>query len=159
MIELNSKAWSDLKDAYGDASHIPPLIAKLKEKTGPKVSSEDEPWNSLWSRLYHQDDIFSASFATVPYLAEIAMQASPPIAWDFFLLPVSIEIQRVKQNVEIPHELMPPYFKALEDLARLAKNYISKKETNQDLIKAAQAMLLIESKQFSEAENLIDPED
>ena len=59
MLELNSKRWAELNHAYGDASDLPELIARLH--------SGDE--NSL-------DELFGAMHAK--FLSQWLRSATPP---------------------------------------------------------------------------------
>lgn len=63
--------WSTLKHAYGNASDVPALLASLSPDPPSDV------WHELWSRLYHQGSVYSASFAAVPVMADIAEQWNP----------------------------------------------------------------------------------
>lgn len=65
-------AWSDLRHAYGPADDVPPLL--------DKVSSDpnDDAWGELWTRLFHQGTVYSASFASLSALADRAESWSPP---------------------------------------------------------------------------------
>jgi hypothetical protein len=58
--------WSQLRHAYGSAEDIPGLLARVE----PDVRSPI--WTDLWSRLCHQGTVYSASFAALPMLTEIA---------------------------------------------------------------------------------------
>ena len=57
--------WSQLKHAYGTAEDIPALFERLGREPN------DEAWRDLWSRLCHQGSVYSASFASLPLLAEL----------------------------------------------------------------------------------------
>ncbi|MER5311074.1 hypothetical protein ABT034_25165 [Streptomyces sp. NPDC002773] len=58
--------WPRLTHAYGSAEDIPTLLAR--------IASEPESglWNDLWSALCHQGSVYSASFAALPWLADMA---------------------------------------------------------------------------------------
>lgn len=58
--------WSQLRHAYGPADDIPGLLARVE----PDMRSP--LWTDLWSRLCHQGTVYSASFAALPMLTEIA---------------------------------------------------------------------------------------
>lgn len=119
MLDLDSSYWSELKTAYGSAEGIPALLAQLKEF--PRTQSyRDEPWFSLWSALCHQDDVYSASFAAVPHI--IAALHIDPVRADFnyFQLPVCIELARLEKGLQVPTELDFAYRKAIADLPALA---------------------------------------
>ncbi|MBE9558230.1 MAG: hypothetical protein IMF08_15340 [Proteobacteria bacterium] len=63
--------WSSLNHAYGKADDIPQLLQQLSpDKTA-------EAWDELWSRICHQDTVYSASFPCLPFLLEAALRWSP----------------------------------------------------------------------------------
>lgn len=67
MIELLSSQWSELSHAYGAASDIPKLLTQLEDY--PEATDyRAEPYFSLWSALWHQGDVYTASFAAVPHI-------------------------------------------------------------------------------------------
>ncbi|MCW5250549.1 hypothetical protein [Streptomyces sp. SHP 1-2] len=58
--------WSRLSHAYGSAEDIPALLARIASERG------SGPWDDLWSALCHQGSVYSASFAALPWLADMA---------------------------------------------------------------------------------------
>jgi hypothetical protein len=114
MISANETDWSKLTHAYGNASDIPGLIVAVERDPTPKQSYDIEPWFSLWSALCHQGSVYSASFAAVPYFLRIANSAPQPYAWDLIGLPVSIELARLRQRLEVPSSLRRDYSEALK---------------------------------------------
>ncbi|MCE7001250.1 hypothetical protein LWC34_00105 [Kibdelosporangium philippinense] len=60
--------WGQLSHAYGTAEDIPGQLDVLRTDPTP------ERWNDLWSALCHQGSVYSASFAALPRLAQIAEQ-------------------------------------------------------------------------------------
>lgn len=96
MPDLDSPRWRELQDAYGPATKIPKLVRQLQSDPSPKASSNDEPWFSLWSALCHQGDVYTASYAAVPAIVATLRAARLPITMDFFLLPVCIELARMR---------------------------------------------------------------
>ncbi|WP_445277460.1 hypothetical protein [Streptomyces sp. DSM 41033] len=58
--------WSQLSHAYGSAEDIPALLDQIASEPSP------ERWNDLWSALCHQGSVYSASFAALPWLADVA---------------------------------------------------------------------------------------
>lgn len=54
--------WSQLRHAYGPADDVPGLLQQLDPDPDAEV------WEQLWSRLCHQGDVYSASFAALPAL-------------------------------------------------------------------------------------------
>lgn len=63
--------WSRLKHAYGNASDVPALLARLSPEP------QGDVWDQLWSRLCHQGTVHSASFAALPILVDVAEQWKP----------------------------------------------------------------------------------
>jgi hypothetical protein len=117
MLELNSPRWGELRDAYGSAAKIPELLRQLSSLPDDKGNSE--PWFSLWSALAHQGDVYSASFAAIPYVIA-ALASSPESASEaYFHFPAWIEICRHKNAVEIPDDVKVGYFDALQRIRGL----------------------------------------
>ena len=111
--------WKKLVHAYGSAGNIPSLLEQLS--SFPDESSYGlEPWYSLWSSLYHQGTIYSASIAAVPEIVKHLATAPQKATFRFFALPVSIEIARAKGGVVVPEELSADYFESIHALALMA---------------------------------------
>ena len=124
MIPLDSPAWDQLQHAYGPASDIPDLLRQLAVDPKQKKSADDQPWHSLWSALCHQDDVYTASYAAVPHIVQIALDAKSPIDFSFFLLPARVEVARQrKRGPAIPQELEWDYFAALRNMLQCAARH------------------------------------
>jgi hypothetical protein len=117
MLALDDPRWSDLRHAYGSAADIPPLLHMLR-RPGPQPGGpEDEPWFSLWSSLCHQGDVYSASYAAVPHLVQIAREAPTPLDFSFLQLPAAIEVARATgRGPELPADCAEDYRRAIADL-------------------------------------------
>ena len=63
--------WGTLRHAYGSAEDIPGLLDQLSPDQKAPV------WDELWSRVCHQDSVYSASFAVLPYLLAAASKWPP----------------------------------------------------------------------------------
>ena len=57
--------WSVLQHAYGTAEDIPALLDRA-------AADDQEAWSELWSALCHQGTSYTASYAALPRLAEMA---------------------------------------------------------------------------------------
>ncbi|GMA16810.1 hypothetical protein E5F05_16535 [Deinococcus metallilatus] len=75
-LPLDDPRWNELTNAYGSAGDIPVLLREL-EKPSESWAWDDEPMYSLWSSLWHQGDVYTASYAAVPYLLD-AVKLAPP---------------------------------------------------------------------------------
>ena len=146
--------WEHLNHAYGNATNIPQLLAQLSAY--PKEANyEEEPWFSLWSSLYHQGNIFSASFAAVPEIVKLILLAPECVTPSFFNLPSSIEIARQKSNLEIPIELLGSYQSAISELGKCALVCIQHNR-EEELTRAATAAFAVSAGQIEYAEMLLE---
>lgn len=89
---MSQPDWSALEHAYGPASDIPALLDAARTAPGPQAYT-DEPWYSLWSALYHQDDIYPASYAAVPELVRIAEHRRDAVRTEALFLAALIELR------------------------------------------------------------------
>jgi hypothetical protein len=94
MISARDIHWDELEDAHGKAGRIPDLLNEAFKDKASKIDTQSGPWFDLWSRLFHQGSVYTASYAAVPMIVEAIKKADGPIAMDYFLLPVSIELAR-----------------------------------------------------------------
>lgn len=115
--------WAGLHHAYGPASDIPGLLTAARTAPAPRHYDE-EPWFSLWSALYHQDDIYPASYAAVPELLAIAEARSDAVRSQALYLAALIELARHAPGAPpMPSEVLVAYEAAMfraEALARAA---------------------------------------
>lgn len=155
MIKIEDQEWMTLTDAYGSADEIPALLKRLFDDPSPKPTPKDEPWFSLWSRLCHQDDVYSASFAAVPLLVQFAELQTRPIDSSFFLLPTSIELARIQNNVPIPNVLKENYKQALEQLPQCVMNQLPF-SWNEDTTKIMCATLALGKGSYELATQILD---
>ena len=158
MLPLTSPEWAHLTDAYGSAKNIPTLLGQLTSY--PPSDGHNEPWHSLWSALCHQGSIYPASFAAVPYIV-LALEGSPRLAgFDYFALPVAVEIARVKDGVSIPPRLASAYQAAIRKLPKLALAAIGDRH-ERELVQSAIAAFAVGAGEIQVAELLfeVDPGD
>jgi hypothetical protein len=121
MLPLDDPLWTRLQQAYGSASNIPDLLRQLKVST---ETSDDqrELWRQLWGSLCHQGDVYTASYAAVPHIVQIAIEGNAHVAFDSFALPAAIEVGRNMQKSapQIPVEIAHGYHHSLGRLAEAA---------------------------------------
>lgn len=117
---MTATDWTKLHHAYGPAGDIPTLLARARTASAP-VTYTDEPWLTLWSALYHQDDIYSASYAAVPDLVAIATERGGAVAAECLFLAASIELRRqVPGAPAMPLELRAAFEQAVARARPLA---------------------------------------
>ena len=117
MLSLDSPRWKELRHAYGAAIDTPRLLQQLYSY--PSSEGESEPWFTLWSSLAHQGDVYSASFAAVPYIVDAVSKGPEKACFDYFQFPAWVEICRNNNNVTVPADLLPAYTEALRRLPTL----------------------------------------
>src|SRR5215472_3324654 len=125
MVPLDSPRWSSLSHAYGPASDIPPLLRSVAADIAHSSPTEG-PWFQLWSTLYHQGDIYTASFAAVPHLVETLALDPVCACFDFFLMPASIEVTRNRRNTPVPPDLADSYFESLKRMPTVAAHALAR---------------------------------
>jgi hypothetical protein len=119
MLSLDSPDWSELSHAYGNASDIPELLRQLQHL--PSSVNDQEPWFSIWSSLAHQGDVYSASFAAVPYVVASLATAPTKADFSFFQFPAWVEVCRKKRGVPIPAKLAVAYHELWQSYRRLLR--------------------------------------
>jgi hypothetical protein len=109
-----------MRQAYGSAENIPSLLVQAETDTrGGHISGST--WFALWSALCHQGDIYTASYAAVPFLVRIAEQPNYRAKYDPLFLAAHIELaQGEGKGSEFPRDLLLPYRAALERALALA---------------------------------------
>ena len=115
MLSLDSPRWNELSHAYGSAADIPALLRALESL--PSV--DGEPWETLWSSLAHQGDVYPASFAAVPHVVRALASDPTRATFAYFQFPAWVEVCRQKHGTPIPEDLAPAYFTALKELPGL----------------------------------------
>lgn len=142
MLELDDSRWSQLSHAYGAASETPSLLRRLAAHP-EQLGTNDEPWFTLWSSLCHQGDVFSASYAAIPHLVEIAISTPGPIDFSFFLLPAAVEVARINgRGPEVPAFLTEAYEDAIRGLPDCLGVHRAE-EWTQDMTMAVTAALAV----------------
>src|SRR5215831_2475062 len=140
MINVNQIKWEELQDAYGEASKVCDFLKQVLNNKIPAHDPQSGPWFELWSRLYHQGSIYTASYAIVPILVDSIKEESRPFAMDFFLLPVSIELARVEGDApEVPDAIKGSYANSISELGLVATKTLNRGVSDSYLKKAAQA--------------------
>ena len=120
MLSLDSDRWTELQQAYGNASNIPTLLSELSDYPTSE-GYEAEPYFSLWSSLCHQGTTYTASYAALPHIIKFLEDNPARANFNFFLLPCAIEISRQQgEGPIIPHDLVDSYFEALAKIPHIA---------------------------------------
>ncbi len=117
MLDLNNPKWKTFEGGYRMPYDASALLTKLENTVEPSVikSIIDE----LWQELHHQGDVGIASYMSVPHLIRIAKEKH---IFDMSLISLIsiIEIQRHKDNPQLPPEYLNDYLTSLRELSALA---------------------------------------
>ena len=119
MIELNDKRWQEFEGGYRipyDAS-----IALKKLEQASTTEEADAVFNELWEELHHQGNVALASYFSVPHIIRIAKEKKL-FNFNVFGLVATIEIERHRDNPELPKEFEAAYLHSLQvELPELIK--------------------------------------
>lgn len=85
MLSLDDARWETLEHAYGPAADTP---ARLRELAGGAAS--EELTEALWSSLWHQGDVYTASYAAAPHLVAAAADLPPEQRLEGLVLALGI---------------------------------------------------------------------
>ncbi len=119
MIQLNDPKWKEFEGGYRtpyDAS-----IALRKLESVESSEEVDDILSELWDELYHQGDVGLASYFAVPHLVRIAREKGIVNSSLLGLIAV-IEVQRHKENPQIPKEHQEDYLNSLKAIPELIEN-------------------------------------
>ena len=146
--------WNMLTHAYGLADDVPARLEQIHSFPA-ETDWQSEPWFSLWSALYHQGNIYSASLAAVPFIVS-AMSATPSRATlSFYLLPTSIAVADHINPVEVPREIRRRFEESLHTLGTLAKAELPS-ISDANISTAARAAALVSEGSYQQAGELLD---
>ncbi|AHC19051.1 MULTISPECIES: hypothetical protein [Paenibacillus] len=71
MLALSDPAWTLLQGPYGSSQYVPEMLKQLQ------AGYDGEMADTLyWEELYHQNTLYTCTFAAVPYLVDIALKSS-----------------------------------------------------------------------------------
>ncbi|WP_312404549.1 hypothetical protein [Brevundimonas sp.] len=155
MLELDDSRWSELTHAYGAASDIPDLLHALAKRP-QQQGANNEPWFTLWSSLFHQGDVYTASYAAIPHVVQIAVSEENPIDFDFLLLPASVDVARVNgRGPEVPDFLIVAYDSAIARLPDCVAAHLGE-SWNQDMTIAAIAAIAVSKRHHALAEAVMN---
>jgi hypothetical protein len=160
MLALDDPRWTTLTHAYGPAGDTPRLLEQLAQTMGePKRGPQAEPWSTLWSSLCHQSDVFTASYAAVPHLIQMAVTARQPIDFDFFLLPACIDVARNQdKGPSIPLFLRQSYVDGIAMLTEAVCVHRTE-DWSQDMVISAAAAIAVGKGHHRLAEALMNLDD
>jgi hypothetical protein len=155
MLNLNDPKWETFEGGYRIPYNASIPLTKLENAADATIIKSII--NELWEELHHQGDVGIASYMSVPHLIRIAKKRELFDVNIIGLITV-IEIQRHKNNPQLPNEYEDEYFTSLSELKDLALSGINKEwdlelasctlsaiAASKGQIKLANAILLMDS--------------
>lgn len=156
MLPLDSPQWATLKHAYGPAKETPQLLKRLREPSAWTDASREK----LWSSLCHQGSTYSASYAAVPHLVDLATVLPPKLRHECLVLIGSIV--SAPDADPMPNALNASFEEAVSKAKELALHDLrtSKKQDRSGLIHLLQAVAALHRWPFfgSQLDGLVDGE-
>jgi hypothetical protein len=128
--------WRPLRDAYGTAGPVEALLER--------GDTEDRAiWDELWSRLCHQGTVYSASYAALPRLAELAARQDPSGFVDPLFLATCIVAST--DGPEESAAVRVRYAETIRALHDVAEGLVPFAADDADFVYRVQAVLATES--------------
>jgi hypothetical protein len=122
-LPLDSPQWAELSHAYGPATETPTYLKALAKNGSEQRAILDQ----LWSTLCHQGTVYTASFAAVPHLVEIARNLPKEDGLQLIILVAMIERGRAVHNgATLPKAFETVYFASLELLGEVILDCLRK---------------------------------
>lgn len=158
FLELNDPRWKNLEGGYKGTNYDASAALRNLELSNT-VEQSSAIYRELWDELHHQGDVGIASYYAVPHMVRIAKEKALVDSNVLGLISL-IEIQRHKDNPQIPKALAPEYNKSIADLAELVK-IAWNKEWNLDLASTSLTALALAKGQIKLANAIqnLDDED
>ncbi|MFF2176198.1 hypothetical protein ACFVT8_07045 [Lysinibacillus sp. NPDC058147] len=127
MLELTSAVWANLTGPYGSGENVPALLQRLKQ------AYDKETVDALFENyLFHQNTIYTVTYAAVPYLMQIAWSTNfPEVQHHLFIICGIIEASRGDSGIptdlkmldeHIGADIYNCYIKAIRKMALLGKD-------------------------------------
>lgn len=115
MLDLSSPVWQQLHGPFGPAEAVPGLLQQLQKEYSTEVKDQ-----LYWEHLFHQDTIYSSTYAALPYLAELAGQsADPEVKLDIYVTcGIFVANQRTVNSGNLPAEFAHQNPPLAEELVR-----------------------------------------
>ena len=133
MLEWTSDTWGKLMGPYGSGENVPTLLKQLMQEYDQETADE-----LFQEYLFHQNTIYTVTYAVVPYLAQIARSTKDPkVQRELFITCGIIEASRDKNDsapypaawvelaedvgASICEDIYSGYIEAIRDVASLGE--------------------------------------
>ncbi|MFC6648285.1 hypothetical protein [Paenibacillus rhizoplanae] len=115
MLDLSSPVWQQLHGPFGSAEAVPGLLQQLQKDYTAEIKDE-----LYWEHLFHQDTIYSSTYASLPYLSELARQSNDPeVKLDIYVTcGIFVANQQTVNSGQLPAEFAHQNPPLAEELVR-----------------------------------------
>ncbi|WP_342553880.1 hypothetical protein [Paenibacillus sp. FSL R7-0652] len=98
MLSLDNDLWAELSGPYGSAKNVPGLLQQLEQAFSQEV------FDTLFQEyLFHQNSIYTAAYAVMPFLAKLAGETSDAaVRKELFIHCGIIEASRNEEH-QVPY--------------------------------------------------------
>jgi len=137
LLEWTSDTWGKLMGPYGSGENVPMLLQQLMQEYNQETADE-----LFQEYLFHQNTIYTVTYAAVPYLAKMArMTKDPEVQRHLFITCGIIEASRDKNDsmpyptawaelaedvgASICEDIYSGYIEAIRDIASLSEEVVT----------------------------------
>jgi hypothetical protein len=106
LDDLDKVDWTSVSHAYGLATDVPDTLRKL---TSPDDEILDEALEHLFSSIWHQDTVYSATAFAVTFLVQLLTEAKVGGRTKYQLITLLREISRGSGYFIVHYELDPQW--------------------------------------------------
>lgn len=128
MLDLDSQDWGKYRHAYGEASDIPSMFAKLR------AASRDN-WETVYEEFFntiaHQGDVYTATYAIAPHLLDYAIELGPCKQSDDLLFSIAYA-SRGDRGPEVPEDLEEAWEDTQEGAREVILERLLDSQTSED---------------------------
>ncbi len=112
MLDLDSTKWTELEHAYGNAGDTPDLIRAIASEQSPNYD-DGGAWNDVYSSLFHQYSIYSATYAAFPHIVRVTLNGTLQQRMATLIVAGQIRVFG-NSDTPIPEELLPDFESAMK---------------------------------------------
>jgi hypothetical protein len=146
MLELDSPDWANYTHAYGDASDLPSVLAKLR--AAASASEWEEIEAELMNVIMHQGDVYTATYAISPHLLQYATELGPGKQSDALLFNIAYA-SRGGAGPDVPEKLEDAWEDAQDEARELILERLRESEASEEYAAYLIAGLLYLSGEWS----------
>lgn len=135
MLALTDERWILLSHAYGNAADVPAMLGELKRLE--KIDTVED--DLFYAYLCHQDTTYTASYAAIPHIVDIALQENQILENQIALVCFCGDVHASKnggkefyidsddENLvnDLNRLIEESYLKAIEKIKPLARRFLN----------------------------------